>query len=116
MDKPIPTSSASLAKGRMRTKRDLLEQALAGSLQPHHRFLIQEHLTHIEHLDERIVQADAQMAERLRPYEAILKRLDSIPGINRRTAEVLLAEIGLDIHRFPSANHLACLRWLVSRE
>jgi transposase len=56
------------------------------------------------------------MAERLRPYEAILKRLDSIPGINRRTAEILLAELGLNIHRFPSADHLACLRWPVSGE
>jgi transposase len=91
----------------MRAKKDLLAQALAGQLEAHHRFLIAEHLCLIESLDERIMLADAEIAERLKPYELILRRLDTIPGVDRRSAEVFLAEIGLDIHRFPSAQHLA---------
>ncbi len=102
-----PHVLAELAKGRMRAKKDLLAQALAGQLEAHHRFLIAEHLCLIESLDERIMLADAEIAERLKPYELILRRLDTIPGVDRRSAEVFLAEIGLDIHRFPSAQHLA---------
>lgn len=102
-----PHILAELAKGRMRAKKDLLAQALAGRLEAHHRFLIAEHLCLIEHLDERIALADAEIAGRLKPYEAIITRLDTIPGVDRRSAEVFLAEIGLDIHRFPSAQHLA---------
>jgi transposase len=102
-----PHVLAELAKGRMRAKKDLLAQALVGQFEAHHRFLIAEHLCLIEHLDERIMQADAEIAGRLKPYEAIIRRLDTIPGVDRRSAEVFLAEIGLDIHRFPSAQHLA---------
>jgi transposase len=102
-----PHVLAELAKGRMRAKKDLLAQALVGQFEAHHRFLIEEHLCLIETLDERIALADAEIAERLRPYEAIIKRLDTIPGVDRRSAEIFLAEIGLDIRRFPSAQHLA---------
>ncbi|HLZ59180.1 MAG TPA: IS110 family transposase [Ktedonosporobacter sp.] len=102
-----PQVLAELAKGKMRAKRELLAQALTGTLEAHHRFLIAEHLTLIESLDERIEQADREVAERLKPYEESITRLDTIPGVNRRSAEVFLAEIGTDIHRFPSAEHLA---------
>ncbi len=102
-----PQVLAELAKGKMRAKRELLAQALTGTLEAHHRFLIAEHLTLIESLDERIDQADHEVAERLKPYEESITRLDTIPGVNRRSAEVFLAEIGMDIHRFPSADHLA---------
>jgi transposase len=102
-----PQVLAELAKGKMRAKRELLVQALTGTLEAHHRFLIAEHLTLIESLDERIDQADREVAERLKPYEESIRRLDTIPGVNRRSAEVFLAEIGTDIHRFPSAEHLA---------
>jgi transposase len=102
-----PQVLAELAKGKMRAKRELLAQALTGTLEAHHRFLIAEHLTLIESLDERIDQADHEVAERLKPYDESITRLDTIPGVNRRSAEVFLAEIGTDIHRFPSADHLA---------
>ncbi len=102
-----PRLLAELAQGRLRAKREQLEQALVGSFQPHHRFLIQEHLTHIDYLDEAISRLSREIAEQLRPFEALLERLDTIVGINRRLAEVLLAEIGTNVKRFPTAKHLA---------
>jgi transposase len=102
-----PTVLAQLARGRMRPKRELLEQALQGLLKPHHRFLLSEQLADIDALDEAIERLSAEIAERLRPYEHLLQRLETIPGIKRRLAEVILAEIGPDMSRFPSARHLA---------
>ena len=102
-----PYVLAQLARGRMRSKRDVLAQALQGHFTAHHRFLIQEQLAHIDSLDETIAHLSAEIAERLRPFEPQLKRLETIPGIKRRLAEVILAEIGADMSRFPSARHLA---------
>ncbi len=102
-----PSVLAQLARGRMRAKRDLLEQALQGLLQPHHRFLLSEQLADIDALDEAIERMSHEIAGRLRPYEALIQRLSTIPGIKRRLAEVILAEIGPDMSRFPSARHLA---------
>ena len=102
-----PAVLSQLALGKMRAKRDLLEQALTGRLKPHHRFLISEHLAQIDTLDEAIVRVSNEIAERMHPFEPLLKRLETIPGIQRRLAEVILAEIGPDMSRFPSARHLA---------
>src|SRR6266700_1249840 len=102
-----PTVLAQLARGKMRAKHDLLVQALQGQFKPHHRVLISEQLAHIDTLDEEIERLSAEIAQRLLPYEAQLKRLGMIPGIKRRLAEVILAEIGPDMQRFPSARHLA---------
>jgi transposase len=102
-----PVVLAELARGRMRAKRQLLSQALQGLLKPHHHFLLGEQLADIDTLDEAIERMNAQIAERVRPYEPLLQRLETIPGIKRRLAEVILAEIGPDMSRFPSADHLA---------
>jgi transposase len=102
-----PAILAELARGRMRSKRDLLAQALQGQLKSHHRFLISEQLTDIDELDEAIGRMSMEIAERLHPYEHQIQRLSTIPGIKRRLAEVILAEIGPDMSRFPSARHLA---------
>ena len=80
---------AELARGRRRAKRDQLAEALRGSFTPHHRFLLTEYLSQIDDLDEAIAL------------------LETIPGVSQRTAEMLLAEIGTDMTRFPSAKHLA---------
>jgi len=102
-----PVAMAELAQGKMRPKREQLAQALTGHLQPHHRLLITEHLAHIGNLEQAITRLSAEIAERLTPYEEILLRLETIPGIKRRIAEILLAEMGPDMSRFPSAAHLA---------
>jgi transposase len=98
---------ARLAKGRLREKREELERALSGRVGPHHRFLLAEQLCHVDALDESIARLSQEIAERVRPFEAEVARLQTIPGVGRRGAEVLLAEIGTDMTRFPTAHHLA---------
>jgi transposase len=102
-----PEAMAQFARGRMRSKQELLVQALTGHLQAHHRFLLAEHLKHLAELQDGIARLSAEIAERLHSYEKLLARLETIPGIKRRLAEVILAEIGTDMRRFPSAQHLA---------
>jgi transposase len=102
-----PVALADLAKGLLRKKREQLVAALSGRVKPHHRFLIAEQLSQIEYLEESIHRISAEVGERLRPFELAVQRLDSIPGIGRQTAEVLLAEIGWDMSRFPNDKSLA---------
>lgn len=102
-----PEALADLAKGLLRKKREQLVAALSGRVKPHHRFLIAEHLSQIEYLEEAIQRISTEVAERLRPFELQVKRLDSIPGISQQTAEVLLAEMGWDMSRFPTDKNLA---------
>ena len=98
---------AELAQGQLRRKRPELEQALTGRMRPHQRFMVAQHLAHIDFLDAQIAAVGAEITERLRPFEPQLVALDSIPGIGRWSAEVILAEIGTDMSRFPTAGHLA---------
>lgn len=98
---------ASLAKGRLKEKREQLVQALSGRLKPHQSFLITEHLAQIDYVEGAIERLSQQIEERLRPFEQELGWLDTIPGVSRRTAEVLWAETGGDMSRFASARHLA---------
>src|SRR5437588_1294772 len=102
-----PAELSQLALGKLRAKREQLEQALTGYLKPHHRLLIREHLAHIDSVDAATSRLSQEIAERMRPYEHWLQRLETIVGIKRRLAEVILAEIGTDMRRFPSARHLA---------
>ena len=102
-----PAVLANLARGRLRRKRAELERALRGRLRDHHRLLLATHLEHIDFLDESIARLSLEIAERLGPAEEALGRLETIPGVGRRTAEVIAAEVGLDMARFPSAGHLA---------
>jgi transposase len=98
---------AGLAQGRMQAKRSQLEQALTGQVAAHQRFLLGEQLAHLEFLDQAIARVSAELAERLTTEEEAIKRLTTIPGIARRTAEMLVAEIGTDMGQFPTAQHLA---------
>jgi transposase len=101
------TAMAELARGKMRDKRATLERALAGRFGPHQRFLVAEVLAHIDFLDETIERLSAEIGARERPFEAVLDRLDTIPGVGLRTAEIVVAEVGPDVHRFATAGHLA---------
>ncbi len=102
-----PAVLADLAQGKLRAKRPQLERALVGTPGEHQRFLLARQLAHIDFLDETLAEVSAEIAERLRPFDGAIERLDAIPGVGRYTAEVLLAEIGPDMSRFPSAAHLA---------
>jgi transposase len=98
---------ADLAVGQLRRKLPELAHALTGRMSAHQRFLLGQHLAHIDFLDAQIEQLSAEIAERLRPFASEVTILDSIPGIGRWSAEGILAEIGPDMRRFPTAGHLA---------
>ena len=98
---------AALARGSLRHKTAELERALTGVMGAHQRFMLAQHLIHIDALDAQIAAVGEEIDQRLAPFEAELAILDSIPGVGRWTAQVLLAEIGPDMSRFPTAGHLS---------
>jgi len=102
-----PVVLAELARGRMRSKREVLAQAVVGRFTPHHAFLITEHLSQLDYLEEAVARVSAEIAQRLQAEQEALELLDTIPGVGRRAAEIILAEIGTEMARFPSAKHLA---------
>src|SRR5215217_1125792 len=98
---------AQLAQGRLREKLSELERALAGRVEAHQRFLLARQLAHVDFLDAAIARVSAEVAARLEPAAEAVERLEPIPGIGRYVAEALIAEIGTDMRRFPTAGHLA---------
>jgi transposase len=98
---------ADLAQGKLRGKRPALERALRGQIGAHQRFLLTQQLAHIEQLEATIAAVNAEIEVRLLPVAAEQQQLQTIPGVGVRTAQVLLAEIGPDVSRFPRAGHLA---------
>jgi transposase len=102
-----PDQMAALAKGRMREKRELLAKALEGRVKAHHRFVLTELLCQIDSLDETIARFDQEIEAYCRPFEEAVRLLDTIPGVGRAAAEIIVAEIGVNMSRFPSADHLA---------
>ncbi len=101
------SAMAQLAKGRMRDKIPQLEQALKGRFGPHQRFMLAQQLGHIDFLDETVEKLNREIQERMRPFEWALDLLVTIRGVGQRTAEVIIAEVGVDMSRFPSYRHLA---------
>jgi len=102
-----PSQLADLAKRRLRGKIPQLEQALDGKLTEHHRWMLGLLLDQWKSTQLFIARLDERIAERTRPQQAVLEKLDAIPGVDRRVAEVLLAEIGPDVTPFPTHAHLA---------
>jgi transposase len=100
------TVLADLAQGKLRKKLPELRRALEGRFRPHHAFLIEQIFAKIDFLDETIQRLTAELDRRLGPFESILVALDTIPGIDRKTATIIVAETGGDMSRFPSAAHL----------
>jgi transposase len=104
-----PEVLAEHAKGRLREKLPELKEALRGCVGEHQRFMLTQHLAHLAELEERIREVSEEVAQRLLPFEAKLRRLEQQPGVGRRTAEILAAELGLDMSRFPTHRH--CAAW-----
>ncbi len=135
---------AGLAQGRLRSKQAELERALEGHMRPHHRFMLVQHLTHIDFLEEQITAFDGQITSRMEaqvpsssaavgsneappelagssipeavmdttspsalPWAEAVALLDTAPGVSRKLAEIIIAEVGTDMSRFPSEGHLA---------
>lgn len=100
---------AELAQGRLRNKRTELERALKGKLTAHHRFMLSDLLVHLDFLDERIATVDAEIEAKLThlpAFQEAIRLLDTLPGVSRMTAVTIVAEIGVDMSRFPSDRHL----------
>ena len=101
-----PKQIAELAKGRMRGKKPELALALEGRFRPHHTKLLQRILSHIDFLTQSIVECEQEIDELCRPFAEVLERLDGITGMNLRSAQDVVAEIGLNMGQFPSHKHL----------
>jgi transposase len=101
-----PEALAELARGRLRQKLPLLRRALQGRFQRHHALLVGHMLSKIEFLEEAIATLTTEIDERLAPFEATLARLDTIPGVDRRSATSILVETTGEMTHFPSAGHL----------
>ena len=102
-----PVKLARLAKKQLKQKHDELARCLKGLIGHHQKMMIETQLRHIEYLEEEIRLLDEEIKQRMVPFEKEIERIDTIPGIGRRTAEQIIAEIGTDMSRFPSANQLA---------
>ena len=101
-----PKVLAQMAKSRMRAKIPQLEEALSGNFGPHHAVVCRQVIEHIDFLDSSIAALTAEIATRLVPFEATVTIITSITGVSRTTAEVMVAEMGADMTRFPTAGHL----------
>jgi transposase len=103
-----PDVLAELAVGKLRRKVPELSDALAASrFRAHHAVMLSEHLAHIDHIDAAIARLDEQVDRLMAPFGDDRDRLATIPGVGKRAAEVIIAEIGVDMTRFPTAGHLA---------
>jgi transposase len=102
-----PAQLADLARKRLREKIPALQLALQGRVTDHHRFLLRMHLDHITHLEELIGRLGARIEESMAPFAEAQERLQTIPGVNQRVAETVVAEIGVNMEQFPSADHVA---------
>ena len=102
-----PAVLAELARGKLRAKLPALRQALEGRVRPYHRVLLGELLAHIAYLDEAVARLHDEIERHLAPFAAAVALLQTIPGVSATAAAAIIAEIGVDASRFPSAKHLA---------
>jgi len=101
-----PELLSELAQRRLKNKKEDLKRALNGLMGNHQKLMLAAQLRHIDYLDEEIGRLDEEIKRRMLPFEEDLELLDTIPGVARRTAETIVAEIGTNMDQFPSAAHL----------
>jgi transposase len=102
-----PEVLADLAKGRPRAKIPALREALEGRFDAQHALIVGAILAHLDFLEEQVDLLSEAIEEQIRPFEQAVELLCTIPGVQRRTAEVIVAETGADMSAFPTAKHLA---------
>jgi transposase len=102
-----PVELANLARQRLREKIPALQKALEGRITDHHRFLLKSLMDLVSHFDLQIRRFDRRIAQLTAPLQEAAQRLQTIPGIARASAEVIVAEIGVEMSRFPTPGHLA---------
>src|SRR5262249_50215376 len=98
---------ADMARKRLRNKMPALQTALRGRVTEHHRFQLRLLLDHVAHLEELIGRLGRRIGEVMAPFAEAVERLTTVPGVEQRAAEVVIAEIGTDMNQFPTAEHLA---------
>jgi transposase len=101
-----PEKLADLARKRLRAKIPALRLALHGRVTPHHRFLLQLHCDHLESLERLIARLTEQIDQAMKPYQEAAERLAVIPGIGPQAAEVVVAEMGIDMTPFPTSTQV----------
>jgi transposase len=101
--------------GRLQASRERLLEGLRGMVTDHHRFMLRLHLRQIEALEAGIAQLERQIAKLLRPFRSRIEQLTTIPGVSDTVAQVLVAEIGMDMARFPTPGHLVSWAGLCPR-
>jgi len=101
-----PGKLAALADGRIKAAQADLREALRGRVTKHHRFLLRLHLRQIDAYDDAIAEIDREVDASIEPFRRAVELLSSIPGVSTLSAQVIIAEIGLDMSRFPSVRHL----------
>jgi transposase len=101
-----PKVLAELARTRLRAKRGLLEEAFVGRFGDHHTFLLKTMLARVDQASGDIADLDRRIEAELAPFTPAADRLDEITGVGRTAAQVIIAEIGVDMGRFPTAGHL----------
>jgi transposase len=102
-----PAALAELARGRLRTKTDSLVEALTGRFTDHHAFLLTQMLKRVDAISADIATVQARIDAQIAPFAQAAARLDEIPGVGPGAAQTIIAEIGLDMSRFPTPAHLA---------
>jgi transposase len=102
-----PQALAELARGRMRSRRSDLREALTGRVRSHHRLLLQTHLQLIDSLEAAIAVLTEQIEERMRPFAELRDRLDEVTGIGPEVATVFISEMGADMSAWPTSGHAA---------
>jgi transposase len=101
-----PKALAAMARGSMRAKTAVLEEALTGHFEDHHGYLLRSMLAHIDTLSAQIDDLTARIEAAIAPFASVVSRLDEIPGVGVTAAQELIAEIGVDASRFPTPAHL----------
>ena len=102
-----PQPLADLALGQFRLKIPQLVEALRGRVRGVHRFRLKQHLERVDFIDAQIAQLEAEIEKQNAPFDEAVSLLAEIPGFDRTTAWSVIAEIGIDMNQFPSADHLA---------
>ena len=101
-----PEILSELAQRRLKSKKPELQKALNGLIGHHQKLMLKTQLRHIDYLADEIKKLDEEIKQRMLPFDEDLELLDTIPGVGRRTAEQILAEIVTDMNQFPSAAHM----------
>jgi transposase len=107
---------ADLSQGRLKASRAAVVAALQGRVTPHHRFLLRLHLTHVDAVNAAVREVEARLGEALAPFQAAVDRVMTIPAVGCTVARVIVAEIGFDMSRFPTAGHLISWAGLCPRQ